>query len=289
MNIGIDFGYLIVVSENTEADYLRMAYALALSIKNTQKLGYNKVALVIDSKKKLKAVNSPWVFDEVIEWSDEAGWDGRSWMDKLSPWEYTVCLDADMLFTADYSHWIDYFAEHCELYIPTVAYTYRGDLITNDFYRKSFTANSLPNLYSFYTFFKKDSEIANNFFNLGRFIIKNPDEFKNLFLTKRKPPVVGTDEAFALSAKLLDITNTISYPLEFPRVVHMKPMVQDWPWNSEKWTYQVGFYLTIDGNLKIGNFQQYDIFHYVEKDLITDEIVSILEGITWKIKRLIFG
>lgn len=278
----MNFGYLIVISENAEADYLRMAYALALSIKNTQKQGYDKVALVIDTKKRLEAIKSPWVFDKVIEWSDQAGWDGRSWMDKLSPWEHTVCLDADMLFTTDYSHWINYFVENCELYIPAVAYTYRGDVITNDFYRKSFTANNLPNLYSFYTFFKKHSTQADEFFNLGRFIIKHPTEFKNVFLTKRKPAVVGTDEAFALSAKLLNISDAISYPLQFPRVVHMKPMVQDWPWDSEKWTYQIGFYLNTLGNLKIGNFRQNDIFHYVEKDLITDEMISILEGVAWK-------
>jgi hypothetical protein len=275
------FGYLIVVSENKDIDYLRLAYALALSIKNTQKEGYDKVALVIDNKSRLKTINSPWVFNEIIEWSQESFWDGRSWMDKLSPWDYTVCLDADMLFTRDYSHWIDYFIENCELYIPARAYTYRNELITSDFYRRTFTANELPNLYSFFTFFKKGSSIVDDFFNLGRHIVKNPTEFKNAFLLNRKPPILGTDEAFSLSAKFLDIANTISYELDFPKVVHMKPMVQDWPWNSEKWTYQVGFYLGVNGNIKIGNFQQHDIVHYVEKDLITDEVINILEEIAW--------
>jgi hypothetical protein len=280
------FGYLLVVSQNDEIDYLKLAYALALSIKNTQKEGYDKVALVIDDKDKLDTIKSPWVFDKVIEWSQETFWDGRSWMDKLTPWDYTVCLDADMLFTRDCSHWIDYFVDNCELYLPSKAYTYRDDEITNDFYRKTFTANSLPNLYSFFTFFKKDSDFSKEFFNLGRFIIKNPTEFKNLFLTKRKPGVVGTDEAFALSAKILDITDLISYPLAFPKVVHMKPMVQDWPWDSEKWTYQVGFYLNNKAELKIGNFQQTDIIHYVEKDLVTDEVISILEEIIWNKPKL---
>lgn len=276
----MNFGYLIIVSHSDEVDYLKLAYALAISIKNTQKPGYDNVALVIDDKSRVDNLKSPWVFNEVIEWSQETFWDGRSWMDKLTPWDYTVCLDADMLFLRDYSHWIDYFVENCELYIPSKAYTYRGQEITSDFYRKTFTANSLPNLYSFYTFFKKNTN--RDFFELGRYIIKHPTEFKNLFLTDRKPTVVGTDEAFALSAKLLNIADDISYPLEFPRVVHMKPMVQDWPWNSELWTYQVGFYLNSQGHLKIGNFQQHDIFHYVEKDLITDEHLNILEEILWK-------
>lgn len=280
------FGYLIVVSKNDEVDYLKLAYALALSIKNTQKMGYEKIALVIDDNSRLDSLKSPWVFNEVIEWNQESHWNGRSWMDVLTPWEYTVCLDADMIFTRDYSHNIDYFIENCQLYVPSVAYTYRGEVVTSDFYRKAFTANELPNLYSFFTFFKKDSKIANDFFNLGRYVIKNPTEFQNLFLTKRKPAVVGTDEAFALSAKLLDIADQISYPLEFPKVVHMKSMVQNWPWDSEKWTYQVGFYLNTQGQLKIGNFQQHDIVHYVEKDLMTDEMISIFEEIAWKKKPL---
>lgn len=278
----MNFGYLIFVSHNDSIDYVKLAYALAISIKNTQKEGYDRVALVIDDKSRLEKLKSPWVFDQVIEWNKETFWNGRSWMDKLTPWDYTVCLDADMLFLRDYSHWIDYFVENCELYIPSKAYTYRGQEITSDFYRKTFTANNLPNLYSFYTFFKRDSAEACEFFELARYIIKNPIEFKNLFLNKHKPAIVGTDEAFSLSAKILGIETDIAYPLDFPRVVHMKPMVQEWPWNSDQWTYQVSFYLDCYGKLKIGNFQQHDIFHYVEKDLMTDECISILEEVLWK-------
>lgn len=278
----MNFGYLIFVSHNDSVDYVKLAYALAISIKNTQKQGYDQVALVIDDKSKLEKLKSPWVFDQVIEWNKETFWNGRSWMDKLTPWEYTVCLDSDMLFLRDYSHWIDYFVENCELYIPSKAYTYRGQEITNDFYRKAFTANDLPNLYSFYTFFKRDSTEVCEFFELARFIIKNPVEFKNLFLNKHKPTVVGTDEAFSLSARILGIEDDIAYSLDFPRIVHMKPMVQEWPWNSDQWTYQVSFYLDCYGKLKIGNFQQHDIFHYVEKDLMTDECISILEEVLWK-------
>ena len=277
----MNFGYLIVVSSNEDIDYLKLAYALALSIKNTQKPGYDKVALVIDKPESVNNLKSPWVFDHIIEWDKETHWDGRSWMDQLSPFENTVCLDADMLFFRDYSHWIDYFIENCELYIPSKAFTYRGETITNDFYRKSFTKNSLPNLYSMFTFFKQESELATEFFNLGRYIIKNPVEFSNLYLAKHKPKVVGTDEAFALSAKILDIGDIISYDLEFPNVVHMKPMIQNWSWTADKVTEHAGFYFNAQGNLKIGNYQQHNIVHYVEKDLVNDEIVSMLEEIAW--------
>lgn len=205
-------------------------------------------------------------------------------MDELTPFENTICLDVDMLFLRDYSHWAEYFIENSDLYIPSKSYTYRGEEISSNHYRKTFIKNDLPNLYSFYTFFKKDSVISKEFFTLGRLILKNPIEFSNNFLSNYKPKIVGTDEAFALSAKLLDVSENISYPLEFPRVIHMKAMIQNWPWPAEKWSDHVGFYLNRKGQLKIGNYQQNDIVHYVEKDKIDDEMINILEEIAWKKK-----
>lgn len=278
----MNFGYLIIVAKSNEVDYDQLAYALALSIKNTQKQGYDKVALVIDDKTRLEKFKSPWVFDHVIEWNQETFWDGRSWMNQLSPWEHTVCLDADMLFFRDYSHWIDYFIDNCELYVPNKSYTYRGDVVKSDYYRKTFTKNDLPNLYSFYTFFKKDSELTKEFFTLARYITKYQTEFKNLFLQEHKPKIIGTDEAFALSAKILDISDQVSYNLDFPKIVHFKGMVQDWPWPAHTASDHVGFYLDEKAQLKIGNYQQFDIVHYVEKDKVTDEVISILEEIAWK-------
>jgi hypothetical protein len=276
------FGYLIVISKNDSVDYLKLAYALALSIKNTQKEGFDKVALITDDVQAVKKLKSPWVFDRVIKWDQETFWDGRSWMDKLSPWDQTICLDADMLFFRDYSHWVEYFIENAELYVTNKSYTYRGEVVTDNYYRKTFIHNSLPNLYSFYTFFKKDSSIAEEFFSLGRYILKNPVEFKNEFLGNYQPKIIGTDEAFSLAAKILDIHNDISYDLEFPKVVHLKPMIQNWPWPADTVSDHVGFYFDLQGKLKIGNYQQHDILHYNEKEFVTDEIISILEEIVWK-------
>lgn len=278
----MNFGYLIIVSTSKDHNYLQMAYALALSIKNTQKPGYDKIALITDDVDAVSSLKSAWVFDHIIEHKTKLGWDSRSWMDQLSPFDNTVCLDADMLFTRDYSHWIDYFIENTDLYIANKSYTYRNELVTDDFYRRTFTKNQLPDLYSFYTFFKKDSELSKEFFTLGRYIIEYPSEFTSYFLESHRPKVVGTDESFALSSKILDITDQIAYPLEFPRVVHMKPMIQNWPWPADAWSDHVGFYLNRKGQLKIGNYQQHDIVHYVEKDKINEEMINILEEIAWK-------
>lgn len=278
----MNFGYLIIVSSHDEIDYLKLAYALALSIKNTQKQGFDKVALVIDNVKQIEKLKSPWVFDKIIEWKEKTFWDGRTYMNDLSPWEYTICLDADMLFLRDYSHWAEYFIKNEDLYIANKSFTYRGEIVTSDYYRKAFTENELPNLYSFYTYFKKDTRITKIFFETAKMIVENQQEFNNYFLAKYKAKLLGTDEIFALSAKILGISDRISYPLDFPKIVHMKPMIQNFPWPCEKWSDHLGFYFNRDCELKIGNFRQDDIFHYVEKDKITDEVISILEKKLWK-------
>lgn len=280
----MNFGYLIIVSTSSECDYTKMAYALALSIKITQKPGYNNIALVIDNVDSLQTLNSPWVFDQIINWSEEIFWDGRAWMDKLSPFDNTVCLDADMLFTRDYSHWIDYFIDNSELYIASRAFTYRNEVVQSNHYRKAFVENSLPNLYSFYSYFKKDNKLSADFFELSRWITKYPTEFSNNFLLDYKPKIIGTDEAFALSAKILGIEDQISYSLEFPRVAHMKGMIQNWPWAAEKFSDHVGFYVDKAANIKIGPYLQTNIVHYVEKNKMTDEVISILENVLWNKK-----
>lgn len=274
----MNFGYLLITSKDQNIDYNKMAYALALSIKNTQREGFDQVCLVTDDVTSVEKFKSPWVFDQIIESKGYQGWEGRSYMDQLTPFDCTVCLDVDMLFLNDCSHWIEYFIKNTELFFPDRVFTYRNELVTYDFYRKTFTANNLPNFYSLYTFFKKDSDIAKEFFNLQRSIFSNPVEFSNLYLTNHKPKVVGTDEAFSLAGKILNLDIP---SLDFPKIVHMKGQIQNWPWPADEWTDHVGFYFNKSG-LKIGNFQQRDLIHYVDKNIITDEIISILEEVAWK-------
>ena len=59
----------------------------------------------------------------------------------------------------------------------------------------------------------------------------------------------------------------------------MKTHCQNWTNPiSERWQDIVGVYLDNNLNLKIGNYKQSGIFHYAEKDFVTDKIVSIYEN-----------
>jgi len=269
-----DFGYLIIISKSTTHRYDLMAILLAQSIKHTQKYGYDKVAVVTDDKDTLNRLQGMPYFDRVIFWDKQNYWDGRSWMDELSPWQYTVCLDSDMIFFRDTSHWIDYFIQESELYIANTVLQYNGDILDNDFCRKTFTANQLPSLYSAYTFFSKTDK-TKEFFQLGRDILLNPKEFKNFFLSKYIPDVIGTDEAFSLAAHILDIEKDIAYPLAFPRFTHLKSILQS-GLNGGSISLDLGYYFDED-SFKLGVFAQTEILHYADKDLDISSLINLYQ------------
>jgi hypothetical protein len=279
------FGYLIVVSESNTANYHQLAHALALSIKKTQPLGYDNIAIATDNKNWIPILKNIWAFDKVIFWDKETHWDGRSFMDEITPWDQTVCLDADMLFFSDYSHWIDKIREISSLYIPNKVLTFKGEFATGDHYRKLQKINDIPILYSAFTYFDKDIEISKEFFKLVKIITKYPVEFRNVLLDNDNGAILGTDEIFGLAAKLLGIADKISIDLPFPRIVHMKSRIQNCINLSDVWTKELKFSFDRNAELKIGNYEQTDIVHYVQKELITiDEINTYKRIIRKRIK-----
>jgi hypothetical protein len=274
------FGYLIIVSNSSTANYHRLAHALALSIKKTQPARYDNVAIVTDSDQWIPVLNHIWAFDKVIFWNKEQHWDGRSHMRDLTPWDNTVCLDADMLFLSDYSHWIDKLQASTPLYVTNKVVTFKGEPVTSDYYRRLQTLNNLPNFYSAFTWFKKDDPLSEEFFELVKYITKYPTQFRNVFIERDNGAVLGTDEIFALAAEILGITDQISYDLPFPRFVHMKSRIQNCPSLQDTWNNQLSWYFNRSAELKIANYEQTDIVHYVHKGLITIDEINTYDRIT---------
>lgn len=260
------FGYLLVISKSDKFQYETMAYLAAASIKKTQKKGFDDVTVVTDSKEHFEFLKNNVVFDNVIFDDRFRHWDGRAYMMELSPYARTVCIDVDFLFLRDTSHWIEHFIrDSYGLYIPSKVFDFKGDVITSDYFRKSYKPNNLSTLYSGYTYFDKTSNIANEFFKMVDKINSNQLEFRNSFLNKHIPEQMGTDEIFSLAAKLLGIEKQISYDLEFPRVVHLKSQIQNAGiTNIDR---DLGYYFNDQNELSLGTYRQFDIVHYSEKDI----------------------
>ena len=270
------------------AEYHRMAYALALSIKNSQsEISSLSIGVSKYEKQLLKNSSYAEVFDEIIEipWKDAAEkseWKLENWWKAIhmSPYDETVGLDADMLFFEDHTEWWNIMGQSPAAFC-TKPITYRGDLITSDFYRKTFTDNELPNVYAAFFYFKKNSE-SFEFFELCETIFNNWEKFHYEFLkATSRPQYFSTDVAFAIAAKILEFDRHYAHSfLDIPTFVHMKSQLQDWPndaFMNEDWTKMISSQFTPNGQLKIGNYLQTVPFHYHVKSFLTDDKIQHLE------------
>jgi hypothetical protein len=277
-------GYIILAQNSDKHDYIRLAYALALSIKNTQST-VNNVCLATDvplDKLSPQIIN---IFDDIvpIPWFDHA--QGSSWKIEntwkfyhMSPYDETVILDADMLFPSDISHWWDILGQQ-DVWITNRPRTFKGELITSTKYRKVFVTNNLPNVHIAFTYFKK-SQLAAELFKFIEIIFNNWQRFFYNYLDENRPTYNSGDVAYALAIKLLGIEDECFGNSDLlPSFVHMKGHLQNIgeQFITEDWTQHIPTYFRDDGKFKIGNYEQTLPFHYHVKEWLTDDMISILE------------
>lgn len=277
-----DRGFL-VFAQNGTTDYLRLAYGLALSLKVTQKevpwlsVVVTPGTIIPDHYRE--------VFDEVIDvpWLDEAqnsAWKLENEWKAIhcTPYRETIKLDADMLFTSDISAWWDILARQ-DVWMSSDVTTYRGQHVISDHYRKTFTSNSLPNVYTALMYFKA-SDAALELFDMVETIYHNWQKFFYEFLDDTRPDHVSTDVVFALAIKLLDREDDFTFRgMPMMRFVHMKSRLQNWPSDvGEDWMGHLSGTVTKDLCLKIGRYRQTLPVHYHDKKFLTDEIISHYEA-----------
>jgi hypothetical protein len=268
-------GYLLFALNTDSVDYIKLAYACALSIKNTQPRELNSVAIVTDNSEYVLENYS--IFDHVISYTGPTGMDARSRAYDYTPYDETVLLDSDMLFLKPMDHYWD-IVKNLDLFIASSPQNYKGTAFIHGYYRKLFADNSWPNLYSAWTYFHKDSELANEFFNLVKTITDNPKEFIQTLLPNSGLRTIPTDEAFALAVTILGIENQSIFPnWDFPRITHMKPAVQNWPEYVVDWNEKIRFSVDSTAQVKLGVWQQTELLHYVAKELISNEVIDTLE------------
>ena len=275
-------GYLILAQNTRKSDYTKLAYGLALSIKNSQST-VNEVCLVTDE------ANLPSkyydVFDHIlpVPWVDHAAMSKWKIENKwkyyhVTPFDETVILDADMVFPEDISHWWGVLSEK-DIWITDKPRTFKGDIITSTKYRDVFVSNNLPNVYTAFMYFKKTNLTA-ELFKLVEIIFSNWERFYYNFLDENRPKRLSGDVAYALAIKILGIENECFGNLDsLPSFVHMKGHLQgiDEKLIDENWTENIPTYFGNDGRFKIGNYQQTLPFHYHIKEWLTDDMIRIME------------
>jgi hypothetical protein len=277
-------GYVVLAQNTDTIDYVRQAYALALSLKLSQSTVSN-ISIITDDQvpEEYKSV-----FENIIPipWGDAAvnsrfKVENRWKIYHASPYDQTIVLDTDMLVLDDLTSFWNTF-EHYDVYYTSKVLDYRNKLVTSDYYRKAFTANHLPNLYSGLHYFKK-GDFAKEFYSWIEVITNNWEMFYGHFVSEHYPDRASMDITAALAAKVMDVseqvTNTKHDPVTF---VHMKSRIQGWTEPTDSWMQSVAVYFDDACELKIANYRQQGVFHYTEKDFLTDKIVSKLEALCLK-------
>jgi hypothetical protein len=276
----LDLGYFMVANSTASVDYLRLAYVTALTIKLTQPEEFNQVAVATLTPERVNNFAHPWVFDRVINFDQRSrGMDARARAYEFTPFKETVFLDSDLLFLNPVDHWWDHMRKH-DLYVATRPMTFRNTTATSKQYRKVFVDNNLPDFYSGWLYFKESRETS-KFFHVLQALTDYPELWKKQ-LVNCNYLTLPTDEACALTAKMLDIVEDMSDPkLPFPRFTHMKPACQGLGTVIKDWSERVLFLYDNDLNVKIGPYAQTDVLHYTIKNLITDKFIELLENKVW--------
>ena len=272
-------GFCLLAQNNSEVDYIKQAYALAVSIHKFNK-GQN-VSLITNDEvpEKYKSV-----FDKIIDipWTDQAkdtNWkiENRWKVYHASPYEHTIVMDVDMLILHDITHWWKELKKRNLFFVSNVK-NYRNENVTTRYYRKTWDENNLPNLYSAFYYFKKSDE-AHEFFKLLEIIMINWELFYGRFAGNYYQKWCSMDLSCSIASKILDNTLNITDPTSFITFTHMKPHCQNWHEVPSKWTTVLGGYFTKDKTMMVGNFLQRNILHYVEPEFLTDRLISRLESV----------
>jgi hypothetical protein len=270
----------VFLAQNADTDYVRQAYALALTIKKHNVI--NQTCLITNDEVPEEYRS---VFDHIvpIPWSDLAA--GSKWKIEnrwkiiyATPFDENLVYDVDMLLLSSNDHWWKYFINKDVCFTSTVT-DYRGDVVTSDYYRKTFTSNDLPNVYTGAFYFKK-TDVAFEFFTWLELISKNWRMFYREFLKVDPQKFYSVDVSAALAVKFMNTEDSMLVNNTFiPSFVHMKPAIQGWKKESAKWSTAVSAYLDNQGHLKIGNYLQTGLFHYVEDEFLTDDFLTRLQNL----------
>jgi hypothetical protein len=276
-------GFFTFAQNSGDIDYIRMAYALALSLKASQPIvPYLTIGITPGTTIPEKYA---WAFDNIIEiiWGDDSfdsEWKlGNEWkVVYMSPYEETIKLDCDMLFFNDISSWWELMGTR-EFWICNNVLNYRAEIIDNDFYRKTFTINNLPDVYTGLMYFKKTDYVF-EFFKLIELLYRNWDDLSSELLDfNHRPDELSTDVIFALALKIYDLDQTWYTKQSIPTFTHMKTMLQKWHADmyQEDWSKHITTFFNKKLECKIGNYLQIFPLHYYRKDFITNEMILYYE------------
>lgn len=263
-------------AQNTDVDYVKQAYAAALTIKKHNKI--NSTCLVTNDHVPFNYLKA---FDSVlpVPWGDDASdsdWKihNRWKLIHCSPFQETLVYDSDVLLFSSNDHWWSNLNNRT-IVLTNKVHDYRKNIITDTVYRKTFIANNLPNVYFGVHYFRKH-ERSYEFYKWLEIIVKNWKDFYREFTPISTQKFCSMDVSAAIATKIMNAEHefTTANPLNF---THMKVGIQGWNPAPTSWQEAVGVHINEKLELKLSNYLQTGIFHYTEDNFLTETLVKKIE------------
>lgn len=182
---------------------------------------------------------------------------------EVSPYEFTIKLEADMLCASPIDHWWDLFANQ-EVVISKGCRDFYDKQGKSRYYRKIFDSNNLPDVYNAITYWHKGA-IAKEFFTLVKDIFERWNDYKSIL--KFPDPIPTTDVVYAIAAIILG-EEIVTLPDNIgPTIVHMKKHMIGTI--TEDWTKELILEHTNPG-IRVNTVAQWGLFHYHIKELANE-------------------
>ncbi len=273
--MSIDRGFLTIAHNTDGVDYLRLAYAQAMSIKLTMPGSQYCVIVDQDTNKQITD-EQRLVFDHVQvldkDYAKQDEWElANEWqVFNLSPYKETIKVESDILFTRSIEHWWHAFRLR-DIVLSLGTRNFKGKQAKSRVYRKIFDANQLPDVYNGLMYFRY-SETASEFFEIAEQVFKQWETVKENILKGFSYEEASTDVVYAIAAKTLGVELCTLPDCDFINFTHMKNAINDWP-DDKSWTEMIMTEIDLP-MIRINNVNQYHPVHYQDKNWLTDEIIE---------------
>lgn len=229
-------GFVIMAQNSPEVDYVSCAKALEASIKKV--MPEANVTIITEG---------------------EPGFSTDWQVYNLSPYDYTIKLEADMFIPKDISYWFDVL-EPYDIIVSSKIRNFKQELSDIKMYRKFIVDNKLPDVYNAITYFKK-SETAARFYQIVRDVFENWDECKSILKCEPEEQAT-TDWAYSIACHIIGVEKTTLPTFDDMTMIHMKQYINNTL--LEDWTTEFVYELDDDG-LRINTIRQNYPFHYYVK------------------------
>jgi len=266
-------GYFTFAQNTDKVNYLELAYAQAVSIKNTQSINQYAVAIDAETKKHITDKHRS-VFDYVIDIRDpDAHAMSNEWQAwHLTPFKESVKLESDIVFTTNVDHWWTGMRLQ-EVCFTTKIRNYEGKISNDRTYRKLFDQNNLPDIYTGMYYFRF-GRTSMELFQLAEAIYTNWSLFRDQLLKNCREDQPSTDVVFAIAARLLGEESCTNPALDYPSFVHMKGAVNGLDASAD---WQTVFPHEVYNNTLMINFtRQTWPVHYYQKTFANAHIQNLL-------------